>query len=381
MSKNHRKTLFCIVTSLYWFSLYSYVPILSPFAKSLDASEKMIGLIVGSYGFTQMVLRIPLGILSDTIKKRKIFVTLGIIFAGISSFGIWLVPNISSLLIFRGLSGVAASTWVSYTVLFTSYYEKEDTTKAIGIINSFNSLGQILAMLTGGLIAQVYGQRFTFLLAAAAAFLGTVLSFGVIENRDIDKKPMKLKDIPNIATDRNLMVVSGLAILSQLLAFATLFGFTPIIAQNLGANNFQLFMLSMLSILPVIIVSPLSGTFFTKKIGSKNTITLGFIISALACACIPYLNNLHTLYITQIIGGFGRGLVFPLLMGLSIRNIDINKRSTAMGFFQAIYGIGMFIGPVMVGFIGDNLGLTFGFLIAGFIGLLGAGISNLLMKG
>ena len=32
-----------------------------------------------------------------------------------------------------------------------------------------------------------------------------------------------------------------------------------------------------------------------------------------------------------------------------------------MGFFQAIYGLGMFAGPVVVGFISDTVSLNAGF--------------------
>jgi MFS family permease len=380
MKRNYKIGFFCFVTTLFWFSLYTYVPILSPYAESLNASKKMIGLIVGSYGFTQMLLRIPLGILSDTLKKRRLFTTMGLILAVISGLGVWIFRSSFSLLIFRGISGFAAATWVIFTVLFTSYFDEKEAPKAIGIINSFNALGQMTAMLIGGAVAQYFGRPNTFLLAAAAGITGMLFSFSLIENNDLGKRPMKLSEIPDVGRDKNLLLVSFLAILSQILVYATVFGFTPIIAQNMGASSFQLGMLSTLSTLPVIFVSSLSGTFFIRRFGARNTVTMGFIISALACACIPFVGNIYVLYATQIIGGFGRGIVFPLLMGLSIKNVEVHKRATAMGFFQAIYGVGMFMGPVMVGFIGDTTGLTLGFILTAMIGAAGAAVSRLFLK-
>ena len=44
---NTTQGLFCVVTVLYWFSLYTYVPILPVYASSLGASYKLVGLIVG----------------------------------------------------------------------------------------------------------------------------------------------------------------------------------------------------------------------------------------------------------------------------------------------------------------------------------------------
>lgn len=45
------------------------------------------------------------------------------------------------------------------------------------------------------------------------------------------------------------------------------------------------------------------------------------------------------------------------------------KRATAMGFFQSIYGLGMFIGPVVMGILGDAAGLPLSFVCLGVIGL------------
>jgi MFS family permease len=43
-----------------------------------------------------------------------------------------------------------------------------------------------------------------------------------------------------------------------------------------------------------------------------------------------------------------------------------------MGFFQAIYGLGMFLGPIIVGFISDFLNLSWGFWITGLFGIVAA---------
>jgi len=44
--------------------------------------------------------------------------------------------------------------------------------------------------------------------------------------------------------------------------------------------------------------------------------------------------------------------------------------TTAMGFYQAAYGVGMIVGPMILGSIADMYGLTAGFIVVGFLGLL-----------
>ena len=63
---------------LFWFSVYTYPSFLTTYAtNTLGATKVLAGMIVGSYGLTQMILRIPLGIVSDILKKRKLFVMIG----------------------------------------------------------------------------------------------------------------------------------------------------------------------------------------------------------------------------------------------------------------------------------------------------------------
>ena len=76
-TKRNENRLFSAVF-LFWFSVYTYPSFLTSYAvNTLHATNVLAGMIVGSYGLTQMILRIPLGILSDVLKRRKPFVMMG----------------------------------------------------------------------------------------------------------------------------------------------------------------------------------------------------------------------------------------------------------------------------------------------------------------
>lgn len=363
------KMLFMIATSFFWFSLYAYVPELSTYAKELGANYEMIGLIAGSYGLTQTLLRIPLGIVSDGLNKRKLFIEIGMLITIISCLVTFFFPTIFSLLVTRLLAGIAASTWVLFTVLFASYYKHEESPKAIGIMNAYNAIGQLAAMLLGGFISLKFGTRYLFLLGAIGGLFGLGLSFFIDENQQINRVPLHIKEVFLIACDKRLGKVSILAILSQLLTFATTFGFVPIVAENLGASHVQLSLITAIGIIPAVWVSTLSATVFVRLWGENKTLIYGFTLSAILCIITPIISNLWILIITQFFAGVGRSMVFPLLMGLSIRNIDESKRATAMGFFQAVYGIGMIVGPIILGALAGQFGLTAGFMVTGLIGI------------
>lgn len=341
----------------------------------------LIGIVLGSYGLMQMLIRLPLGIWSDSLRRRKVFIIGGILVSILSSLGMWYFKNLSALLFFRALSGVSAATWVAFTVLFSSYFMGHQAPKSIGILNAFNYTGQMIAMALGGVVAQSFGLEYAFTLGAIGGVGSLILSFGVVEKVvESSATPIRFKVLIETIRDRNLLIVSSLAVLSQILMYGTVLGFTPLAAKAIGATSLELGILTALATLPAIFASPIGGTVLAERFGERNTVVMGFILTALYCLSIPYIKHLEIFYLSQFMGGFGRGLSFSLLMGLSIKNISFEKRATAMGFFQAVYGLGMFLGPVLVGLFGESIGLNHSFLAIGGIGALAALISGLYIK-
>ena len=56
----------------------------------------MTGLIVGAYGFAQMILPIPLGIVSDWTRRRKPFVVLGFCASLLACAGLMLTESLAA---------------------------------------------------------------------------------------------------------------------------------------------------------------------------------------------------------------------------------------------------------------------------------------------
>lgn len=377
---NNRIGLFCFVTMLFWFSMYTYVPILASYVESLGASHQMAGIIVGSYGFVQMVLRIPLGIASDKLHKRRLFINFGMFFALFSGLGLLIFKDITLILIFRAFAGAAAATWVDFTILFTSYYLHGESTKAIGVISFYNSIGQMLAMLSGSFIADRISWKAPFALGAAVALIGLIASFFIVEKYDDKNEAITLKGVMQVISDHTLISVSLLAILAQALTFATIFGFTPVYAATMGAGKFEMGLLTVFSSLPTAFASLIGGGILSKKFGERNVVICGFALMGVFTITIPFTQSFSMLMVTQAFAGLGRGFSFPVLMGLSIKNMPANKRATAMGFFQSIYGLGMFVGPLLMGILGDTFSLKDGFIILGIIGCLTALLSRYMIK-
>lgn len=359
--------LLLFVVFCFWFSLYTYPSILTPYLEGLDASHSFAGVVVGSYGFTQMLLRLPAGVFSDKLRRKKIFVSAGLFFSLISAVGFIWTQNLWLILMLRAMAGVAAAMWVQMSTLYLSYHQTQDSWAAMGRVNFANTFATTVATLVGGTMANRWGWTYAFVPAAAVAAIGLIASLFLHEERlspSDDLPATSFRESFSIGRDRLLLLASVAALLAQLVTFSTAQGFVPVFAKNLGARTDQIALMATLATLPRAIASLFGGRMAgRKRTTAAQLVAFGFLINGTMIAVLPLISNFTLLIVTQMLAGFGSGLQMTLLMGLCTQNIASDKKSTAMGFYQAVYGIGMVIGPVVVGAISDLLSLNAAFIL------------------
>lgn len=358
-------------TVAFWTSLYLYVPILSPYAEAVGASMSLVGLIVSSYGFSQLVLRIPTGIWSDRLGRRRPFILAAFVASALAGAGLATATGPWGVLAARTLSGVSATMWVVLSVLFSSYFPAHRTGYAMSLLTFSMTASQLAATLAGGLIAEAWGWRAPFWGAVVLAAVG----FGItLRLQEGNTKPVGLSfaELARVGKEPSLLIVSALGALHQFNTWVTLYGFTPNHAVTLGASKAALGWLSFVSAVPIALSSLASGTWLNRRFTERQMVLSGFALTAVTTAAIPLLPSLGALFVTQALGGFGRGMAFSVLMGLAIKTVPQEKRATAMGFFQSIYALGMFAGPVLAGVVAEWSGLGGAFAAATVATLAGA---------
>lgn len=355
---------------LYWGALYVYAPILSVYAQSLGASFTTVGLVVGAYGFVQMWLRIPLGIWSDRWGRRLPFLYAGHFFNLVGCLGLAMAPTPIYLVAFRGVLGISAATWVAFTVLFASYFPPNQSPKAMGVVTAINGISLIIVNGLGGQIAQMWGMGATFYAGVVLAAMGLIATVPIKEHR-VQRRPPTFRQIWRISTHPTLMLIASITALNHYTFWATTFGFIPVHAANLGASKLALGIIGVAALVPYTLTAPMNHH-FAARLGENRAVFVGILVMGMTMFVVPLIHNIPLLGIAQGASGFGRGLVYPLLMGLSIREIAGEDRATAMGVFQAVYAIGMFLGPATAGAVADAVGLSGAFIIAGTVSAIAA---------
>ncbi|MFH1714438.1 MAG: MFS transporter [Candidatus Nealsonbacteria bacterium] len=352
----YRQALFYITTFGFWSALYVSISLIPIHAFSLPgASMSTVGLTIGLYSLALILFRIPLGLLSDRLGKRKPFILAGFLTIAIGFVGLALAPNIWVLAIARLVTGIGATTWVVLTVLFSSYWEEKKVPQVMGRLTLLMGLSPILVSYFGGRIAENFGISAVFYVAAFLALLGLLIATQVIEIAPVIDKRSRSFSLSEIINPL-LIQVSVAAAVILLVVFTVSLGFLPVYANQLGASESRVVFLQTTMFFSFTLAS-FSASFLVARLDLRTAVLSGVCLTAIGSLVVPLVREANLLFVPQLMIGAGWGLTFPLLMSLSIKGFERLKQATAMGIFQAIYGVGMFIGPILGGAIAGLWGL------------------------
>ncbi|MBN1152519.1 MAG: MFS transporter [Dehalococcoidia bacterium] len=364
------RVLFCLATFLYWASLYLYVPILPVYAESATGSLSLAGVVIASYAVPQLLLRIPLGLRFDAVRRRKPLVVASLTMCLAGAIGLALAEDVWMLSLARAATGVGAAGWVAFTVFFVGYSPPSQGARAIGSINAVNQVALVVATGAGGLIAEALGYRATFIGAALLAVLGAVVlslarePIGESRVQSVPHYPLR-----SIATIPLLFAGSGLAVLLQFASFASVFGFVPVWGASIGASSGELGAITMVSLGAAAVAASVSVR-LAERFGYSIALVVGALIMSGSLLLVPATETPVQLGLSQVATGLGRGTLSTLLMALAIRSAPAGARATAMGIYQAVYAIGMLAGPLASGFVAENLHLDAVFRISALLTLM-----------
>lgn len=342
----------------YWMSMYAYVPNLPEYATALGADAVILGIIGSVYGIAQVILRIPIGLISDRTGKAKSMLSIGSGVLALSCGIMILAGNTHLIIAGRLMAGAAAAWWVIQSAAYADYFDDARQVKAQGILAASANWGKLAASFIGGILAQFLGIHSIFVFSFIIAIPCILLPFWLKEkpagkNNFIasDKKSAAdtFREMVPLFRNKDLIVFSIIGILTNILGFAAPILFTSVAAENLGASSFDLGMLNTIFYLLAGGTSLFVGTKLYKKIGGIHSLAIAFLITGFSCIPAFYHVNLAMIYVMQILIGVGFGIICAAVAGFVILCVPPGQRGAATGIYQSLYGIGILIGPTLVG--------------------------------
>jgi MFS family permease len=367
---------------LFWFAQYIYTPFLSPYMAAVGISATIIGSIAGVYGLAQLVLRIPLSIVGRMAGSHKLVIGGGLIIVFVSC----ILPMFShSWLLFfvmRALSGVASSTWISYTA-YQLEGAGEQANRRMGFVMACNTGGICISQIIGTLTYSHIGINGIFIIGAAGAGLafvlllltpfrkpdtkvktGTVTGTGTGTVTDVASDPdtrgaaergFTLQMFTEVLKNRHLWICSVLMSLAWWVMFSTNYSFTGVFAQDaLSAKPIHFGLIAFTAQIASVTTSLIFGRIGKKKLPERAILTVSFIGCAVYAALTGICTSANALVALQLLGGLMVAVPNVILFANAGRELSDKQQILSMGVFQSIYSIGMTAGPAITGAFYDK---------------------------
>lgn len=371
---HHVRLLLAI--ALFWMGLYVYVPTLTPYVAKLGGSYALVGLVVAVYGIPQLTMRVWLGSWADRVGRQRPFMSAGFLLVVVSSLGMALVASAIWVAVFRLMAGLAASTWAMFSIAYLELHGSDHHAQAMGWVTFANNAGQVVAALLGGFLVAQFGWLSPFKASVLLALvgLGLVLVQPQTSRHAGRKNSEDRRQLAWLGMMRNpwLIRASLLGALIQAITFVTTYGYVPLLAVYFGLARGDLGVLMACGMIPTILMSVVTGSWLSRRLDSSRLLIIGFVLASGASVLTPLFGrDLIVLFALQAILGGARGVIAPLLMAWSIRDVPVERRTTAMATYQSLYAVGMILGPAVAGTVVTWWGLDASFLMAGGLGVTG----------
>ncbi|WP_424767823.1 MFS transporter [Paenibacillus sp. sgz302251] len=373
--------LFC--SSSYTMS----VPFLPLFLFDLGVEKSSVNLwagIVHSSAFLVGAVMAPLwGLLADKYGKRKMVIRAGLSLAVIYAL-IAFVQTPWQLVGVRMLHGFVGGFVPASMSIVASIAPKEKLGWSLGMMQAGTMTGGILGPLFGGLLAEAFGLRRSFIAAAIIILAATVAVIVWVREGKGAAKAAESSEEKRAEPVTYRMAFRNRALMSMLLLLV-LFQLSVNMIQPLltlhiaelqgglqGAVLSAGFVLSLIGIAGIL-ASPVWGRLGERK--GYYRILIGCLLAAGMVISMQYfVEDLWLFAVVQFIFGLFMAGIGPIVNTLVVQSTDEQFRGRSFGLTTSANQIGAMLGPLIGGLLGLAVGIHWIFVATGMM-MAGAGVA------
>lgn len=344
-------TSLAAIYGLRLFGMFIILPVFALWAAELPGWDKAwVGLALGVYGFTQALLQIPFGWLSDRFgRKPVLYVGLTIMAAG--SFLCAVSTSVAGVVAGRMLQGAGAIS--SVTIAMTADLTRESQrTKAMALIGLTIGLAFALSFVIAPFLASTIGVSGIFALTGLLA----LCALAVVRLRvpDVpDSGPREPVRWSVILKDGQLMRINfGMFALHAILMALFLVVPFDLASVGLAARDHWMFYLGVI-VLSLALIAPVirSGWAETRIVAiAAGLMAFCLVVLALMPRDLCAMAAALTLFFTAF------NLLEAKLPALISVRAPAGAKGSASGVFASLQFLGIFTGATVGGLIAQNFG-------------------------
>lgn len=335
--------LIWVVNFLIFMSLQMLIPTIPVFVSQKFHNDAIVGIVVGVYTFSAVLLRPFAGELLERYNP-KIITVLGLTLFGVQSLFYGFASSLLVFFIIRIGHGVF---WgISSTVTSAVAADVIPATRRAEGMGYF-TLSQNIAMAVGPDLGIYLISRFTFheLFISAATFsvLAALIMVSV-------KQPKRA----GVSGGGFLNLLEKASLTPSLILFCTtmiqgaIVPFLPLYAGEKGIVDYLGIYFALFATV-LVLTRPFVGRLADRK-GIYGVSMVGLIASLLALVFLCRLNSLGGLLASAVFWGLGFGTIHPLMQAAAIE-LAPNNKSKATATIWTFFDLGIGLGAILAGYI------------------------------
>lgn len=348
------------------------IPVTPLFVRGpLGGNEVGVGLAVGVFAVSAIVLRPWAGRFADRHGRRPLLVAGAALFA-MGMLGHLLATTLPMLMAMRLVLGAGeALVFVAALAAISDLAPDERRGEAI----SFFSLSLYLGLAIGPLISEALlgADRFwaVWIAAALLAGLASAVALRVPETRtSVDSSgaapPMTRRGLWRYVHPAG--VLPGLVLLTSTVGMGGFFAFVPLHARDLGLGGSSLVFLLFAGI---VIAFRSLAPWIPDRLGARRAARVALSLEVVGLAVMALWAHPAGLFLGSAIFACGVSFAFPALSTMAVAAAPRAERGAVLGTFSSALDLAFGVGPVGLGAVATLYGFTGAFLAAAAVALGG----------
>lgn len=341
-------------------------------AGPLGADSVGVGLSIGAFSVTALLLRPWTGRLSDRYGRRPMM----LIGSSMLTAALLLHVAAVALPIFvaaRLLMGAAeAFVFVAAFAAVADLAPDHRQGEALSVFSLALYVGIGIGPPIGESILSASGYNAVWFTAAAIAVLSGLLALGVPDTR---------RSLEDEASYRGLLhprgILPGLVLMAGAWGMAGYFAFVSLYALHLGLEGAAPY----LSVYAAVVIGlRLLGAKLPDRIGARRLSTMALLVGAAGLVFIGLEPSPSGLMIGTVLFAVGVAFSFPALSLLVVESVPASERGAVLGTYTAFLDIAFGIGPVTAGAVVAGWGYGASFVVSAGVAVAGAALLLLAIR-
>ncbi|HEV7400920.1 MAG TPA: MFS transporter [Solirubrobacterales bacterium] len=349
------------------------LPVLPRFVRGpLDAGNIAVGVVIGSYAITGLLLRPFAGRLADH-RGRKPTVLVGSILVAIGGFMYLLPLGVPGLVAARLVLGAGEGTvFTAGSAWIVDLAPVARRGRVIGLYGLAVWAGLSIGPLIGELLLQTSGYTLVWIFAGTVPLLGALIA---------SRLPDPFHAAPHPEEEHHALIEReavrpGAALALGSIGYGTMAAFVVLHLESRGVGHGAAVFGAFAT---MVVLTRLIGGDLPDRVGPARVAVAAAIVEAVGLTAIAIAHSLPVAIAGALAMGAAFSLLYPSLSLIVVSRVSDTRRGAALGTFTAFFDAGVGFGAPLAGAAAALSSYQGAFLLAAAIALVSAATTALVI--